>query len=305
MQTIKMLVAFVLLMLSLQSMAGALPAQSLKTGSSNDETSLNFKMKPFTTVKIHGNAQVDIIGGTNKHDVRLIGRRQALHQLEASVQDGVLTIQQSEDVPTTSPVLVVIRMRTLSHLQYQGNGRLQATGIQGNNVTMDIDTNTLVDIKGHFDLQQLTSRGNGAVRIQGLSSDALNIVQEGAGNVSLSGVAKLNRLDYDGQGSVSLYWVDSAKLLIHGRGTGLIRLGGVAKQTQAILAGAVHLDARYLRSQHMYIDTKDSSRADIWVDKSINTIAKGTSNIYYYHEPDFQTAYMADMGAVLKMGELP
>lgn len=117
----------------------------------------------------------------------------------------------------------------------------------------------------------------------------------------LTGVMNLKTLRFSGAGWLNMYWLDSPYLSVLGNDMAYAQLAGVAGTVEAHLYDNSHLDARFLRADKGFIITNQRANADVWVKESLNSYAKGRSNIYYYRDAEHNSPYMSENGAVMSM----
>ncbi len=152
------------------------------------------------------------------------------------------------------------------------------------------------------ELQSLTLNGTTSVMGDPIYSQWLNIDSEGQSHIILRGLLNVNKLIIHGASDVSLRWVKSHHLVVRGYDSSEIFVAGTADILDAKLVDDSHLDARYLRSHTVLVETEDSATANVLPLNSLNAFASGNSNIYYYKTPNYQLADTEFMGNVLQLG---
>lgn len=152
------------------------------------------------------------------------------------------------------------------------------------------------------ELQTLHLNGTDSVMGDPIYSQWLNIEGEGQSHVILRGLINVNKINIHGASDVSLRWVQSQHLIVRGYDTSEIFLAGTADVLDAKLMDDAHLDARYLRSHTVLVQTEGGAKANVLALNSLNAFASGDSNIYYYKSPRYQLAQTEFMGNVLQLG---
>lgn len=221
-------------------------------------------LKPFNTIDTHGFFDVNITTGKQVYQVEVVGDKAIVEQVVLKVKNRALHISMPPDLNfyDTGPVAVNVEMPTLNHLYYSGTG----------NVTGNIPNNRALTVDAH-----------------------------GSGNVKLLGEICLKRLTQSGSNNVTVYWINSPGLSVNSEGKSEAFLAGKVDQLDVTLYQSAHLNARYLRAERAYINTTKNSVAEVSVTDSLNALASGNSNIYYFRNPRYIAPYMRDNGAVLPM----
>lgn len=262
------------------------------------KASKHANLPPINSIVVKGNFDLEIIGNSTEHDVRIIGDNEDVNKVVAEVADGRLILKGN----TFGNVLAIVRTNNIDKIHYIGSGNITTTDLNHDGLDIEVDTQGDVNITGNkLYLRQLTTLGSGNVKITNIKSQSLVVNSKGSGDVSLDGQANLRQLHYSGDGNLSLYWVDSPFLELNANGDGLIRLAGVVGRLDAEIKGAAQVDAKNLRAKDAFVKTQDTARADVWVSNNLHTLAAGQSNIFYYVDPNFIAPEMQGNGSVLRM----
>ena len=150
-------------------------------------------------------------------------------------------------------------------------------------------------------LEGLTVAGPTNVRGLDIYSNGLMIQSSGTGNILLRGKIQLNRIQQSGDNRINIRWVDSGMLYVNSTGRGSIHLAGVSNVLYARLRGHASLNAQYLRTHDVQVQTKNQSAASVCPTHTLRAFAFDHSNVYYYKYPKNITQYSAQSGNVLQM----
>jgi hypothetical protein len=307
------------------------------TGNSN-YTVMSLKTRPFTTVLIQGNYQVEIIGNAPNSSVEISGDQPDVLNTQISTDNDTRSLSLSEKEPLLNTVTVKITTPVIETLTNNGNGNINAENLngtamvitnhgngklfisgQGNYAHINLTGNGNIEIskgladaasvalsgngnlimQGNYAIKKLMSAGNGNIRIDGLNSRGLELSSQGNGNITLSGFANLEKLSHTGNGNVLFYWVNSDKASIQASGNGLIGLAGQAKYMNAVIDDHVVFDSRYLLANNLDIRTQGNALAKVIAKQQLTAAATDQSQIIYYNKPTSVLKYNSDNGTIL------
>lgn len=164
---------------------------------------------------------------------------------------------------------------------------------------------TTIDITLTNDIHYFSDIGAGKVNATNIGYSGLGVTLGDDVNMTLRGEIHLTSASVGGDSSLHTYWIDNTKLKVHALGNAKVFLAGVAKDLDAVVTGDSVLDAKYLRTYNAHVTTIDNSTAAITVWHAMNVLAKNSSTIYYYRDPEFQAVYLDNAGSVLRMQGLP
>jgi len=269
---------------------------------------------PYNAIKAEGEFDIRITTNSKPHGMLLEGSQAGVDELSYFVEGKTLYITDDsyhhrsrygslEHAPVVPKVTVnlFVGADQLSSIDYTGNGDVTGTGIKSPRLNVAIDGNSTTNLTGDMGLQKVDAFGASAVNITGVKAKFLNVNVGQSSTVRITGVMNLKTLRFSGAGWLNMYWLDSPYLTVLGKDMGYAQLAGVAGTIEAHLYDNSHLDARYLRAEKGYIKTNQRATADMWVKQSLNSVAKGQSNIYYYRAPDHEGPYMRENGAIMSM----
>jgi hypothetical protein len=154
-------------------------------------------------------------------------------------------------------------------------------------------------------LNKLVVNGQANVAGTNLHSDGLNVEAHGSGKIKLIGMINLKSITQTGHNRIYLRWINSNTLSVNSSDEGFIYLGGVAKTIYARLYDHAILNAQYLRTSIVQVQTKNYSSAFVYPVTTLRAFANNNGNIYYYAYPRNMTRYAAQSGNVLQMAWRP
>jgi hypothetical protein len=268
----------------------------------------NLEFPSFSGIYINGPLNVQIISNpcaSPANTVHIEGDPRTVSYVRTHLnRHGILSIRLSSPpyyAKRGSHISVVVHCGYLNYLNVERSCHVTATGLSGT-LSVTANGNGIITLLGHeIDLRCLNVGGRACVFIQGINSALLNIQDASAGNVNLQGFMMLHCLTYSGCGLLRAYWINSSYVRVTGCGTGRISLGGVAGLLEATLSGATHLNARFLRASRAVINTRGISKADVWSETALYTLATDRSNIYSHNNTGNLWYHMRPPGAVLRM----
>lgn len=147
--------------------------------------SKNYPIKSFSSIK--ANTVVDIVyTQSDVVSVRADGAKELMDHLLIKVDDGVLTIENDDELNSKSdvPLVIIISSPTLKSIESYGKGDLCLKG--------EVKTN-------HLDIK---SAGIGRVHALNLQCKKVCVKYEGIGNLKLGGKTKQIEIFSDGFGNV-------------------------------------------------------------------------------------------------------
>lgn len=299
---------------------------------------LSINTKPFTTLNLQGNYQIEIIGNSKHSGVEITGNQADVLNMQIVTDNEAHSLNLSQKQPSLKTVTVKITTPVIQVLNDNSNGNLNAENLNGNamlitnngkgnifitgegnyaKITLNgrgnieiqkglADASTVINhgsgnivMQGNYAVKTLTSTGSGNIRIDGLNSRGLDVNSQGNGSMMLSGFANLKTLKHTGNGNLFFYWVDSDNVTIQASGNGTIGLAGQAQKVNAAITGHVVFDSRYLVTHSLEIKTKGNARAKVTAKQQLTAVAAEQSQIFYYNKPTSLLKYTSDGGVIL------
>ena len=259
---------------------------------------------PFTRVLVDGNIDVNLYTGDHNPRVILHGDSRGLSDVEISVKDGLLHVNEGKGYPHFGRVRADIRTHYLTSVAYRGTGAVVGNNIQSSKLDISLHNTGKTTLQGKIALNKLDVNKSGDTRISGITpSHSCQIKIAGKSHVQLAGVMDVASLYMKDDGWLSLYWVQSNELKIRARDKAFIQMAGITKVLDIELWDNAHFNGRYLRGTRVFAKTHHNAIADISVVKHQHTLARDSSNIYFYNLPNTKADFMVNDGSVLDMRE--
>lgn len=152
-----------------------------------------------------------------------------------------------------------------------------------------------------YRLNKLEAYGRASITAKNVQSDGLYLHADTTRNITLSGKLAVNQIRNYGPSHINLRWVKGKEINIQSY-AGRITLAGRADQVRVKLRNHAILDAQYLRTKHVVVQTKDFSVAKVLPIDSLRAFATDHSNVYFYKTPQHISRYTSRSGNILQMG---
>lgn len=270
----------------------------------NDFITKRWKGVPFNAIYLNGPMDATITTQGTESQASLNTTRKTFHERVGVryVAGGGISIARSNSLwQENTPLKAHFNAPHLNKIYFNGIGNLTLHNFSGP-LCLTVGGKVNVHIDGtDIDLRSLEVTGRSNVTITGIKSCLLDVYSISCGQINLQGEAVLRSLELYGSGNFCLYWVDSPCLNIIANRRQRIFLAGVAQLLQVRLDGCARLNAKQLRAQYGFINTNNRACAEVWVKRSMATLATGCSNIYFYRDPCFLGQYMKPPGLSLRM----
>jgi Putative auto-transporter adhesin, head GIN domain len=304
MKSVWQLLAGIILLLAFNQSAWAHPLYDNQSSLVTED----HELPAFSGIYINGPLNVKIISNpcaVCPPSIHVIADPRTMSYVRTRInRKGILSIRLPSPPyygKRRSRITVIVHCGYLNYLNIERSCRVVATGLSGT-LSVTANGNGNITLLGNeIDLRCLNVGGRACVFIQGINSALLNIQDASAGSVNLQGFMMLHCLTYSGRGLLRAYWINSSYVRVMGCGTGRISLGGVAGLLEATLSNATHLNARFLRASRAVINTRGISKADVWSETALYTLATDRSNIYSHNNSGNLWYHMRPPGAVLRM----
>lgn len=272
----------------------------------NNIISKEFITAPFSSINVSNQINVKIIETRNTPSLCITGDSNSVHHVYAAVRDGILYLSMAPDyqADADSSIIAFVKSCPIHELTTGGSGSVTGDHLTRLS-TVTANGSGSINITGKkLDLQSVNVGQAATVNIIGIDSHRLNVNNSSSGQVNLGGSMVLQNLNYSGNGPINIYWIDSTDVKVTGNGTGKIFLAGTAGLLDTTLSNSTTLDARYLRAKRGFINTRDNARADVWAHCNLNSLATGSSNIYYYNDAGSTNSYITPPADVLRLTHL-
>ncbi len=123
--------------------------------------------------------------------------------------------------------------------------------------------------------------------------------------INISGMMSLRELDINNSTAVNIYRISSPILTVKQSGNSSAFLAGRTTVSNIKMRDASALDARYMSSERLFINTAGTSQAQVHVTQELNALANEWSLIGYYNQPTTLSRYYTGSGSILYLGENP
>jgi hypothetical protein len=156
----------------------------------------------FSGINLHAPVQVIVsIGATPS--ISVSGPADVVPLILTTVSDNVLTIALKDSVIFTKPVKVVITNPSLQAVDISGSGSLNASGISGDSLNLNVSGSGTVVAAGSVKMVNVAIKGSGDVDVRAVQAKALNASVKGSGD--LRGYASTSAIvDVTGSGDVRI-----------------------------------------------------------------------------------------------------
>jgi hypothetical protein len=151
-------------------------------------------------------------------------------------------------------------------------------------------------------LEYLRINHSSLVGLAGIKTPYLIASINDSNTITVQGTMPLRALDVQDSQGVTWYWLNSPLLTLKIKNSGVLLAGNVM-YANVMVQGGSHLDAKYLSTQRLFVQTKDQAVADVRAVEALNALAEDSSNIYYYTQPAVLSRYSRDKGSILYQGD--
>ena len=122
------------------------------------------------------------------------------------------------------------------------------------------------------------------------------------GVITLNGSIQLREATIAGPTQLNLAWVYGNTIDLYEHGTAYMNISGRVNMARIKLHNQSYLNARYLRTNHTWIQTKDYSQAQVIAASSVQAYPEDLSNVYYYKTPVVINRVNNQSGNTLQLG---
>ena len=218
--------------------------------------------------------------------VELVGKKEIVANVETTVSNGKLTIQERSQHwlwSNDSNFKIYVTVEHLDAIEISGSGDL---------TTQNKLTGT------NFDL---TLTGSGDVAAEMELSGELNADVAGSGDINLKGKFQSLKSHVRGSGDIDLAAVvtNSAEFAISGSGE--IKASGKAPIMEASISGSGNLDARDFETDQCKIRVSGSGDAQIYAKTGLDARTSGSGDISYRGNPVKVSTHNSGSGSVSRI----
>lgn len=253
----------------------------------------------FTDVQFDGDLNVIIKRSSKGSSLTLQGDSRDLAFITTKVKDGRVSVDVPDYYLRHGPVLATVYVNKLSRLAFNGNGNIEGKNLRTKSMELQLYINGKVNLSGNLNLREMKITGENKINLKEVSSKKLDIIMNGGSDITMQGVVNLENLKFGGKGKLALHWIDSPDLEVEGHGDVKVYLAGVARYLRAVTRDNSELDARYLRSNKVYVKAFGHSLIRVVSNKELNAFASDHGRINYYQSPRLRAEHMSKNGAIL------
>lgn len=159
------------------------------------------------------------------------------------------------------------------------------------------------DVVVHMNqLNNLRFYGQGTITANHIYSYGLNLSANAIGRIKLNGMINANKIAVSGPTQVSIKWLQGNNISLYAGRHAHLFLAGEIGTMRAQLSGHSFMNARYLRSQHLWLVTRGFAQAQVLPLASLQAYPQDKSNIYYYKTPQLLNSTNQLAGNTLQLG---
>ena len=136
----------------------------------------------FSGIDLRAPVDVTFSIGANT-SVTVSGPADILPLLLTTVKDNVLTIKLTDSVMLRKPVKVAITSPSLLAVSLSGSGSLNASGISGDSLNLDVSGSGSIMASGQVTTVNVSIKGSGGVDVRSIHAKVLNASMKGSGDL--------------------------------------------------------------------------------------------------------------------------
>lgn len=139
----------------------------------------------FTAVRAGGGIKVDITQGTPQ-SVRLAAQANILEILEATVANGVLSIESTDSYSTNRDITATIVVERLDGLELWGGATGDLRGVDAAELELEVSGGAQVTAAGHAHDLRVSASGGGAAHLDDLHVTDADVECSGGAEIELT-----------------------------------------------------------------------------------------------------------------------
>ena len=265
--------------------------------------SKNIPINNFDSLDIQGPINVYIDATLTHPYLQILGNQRRVSAVTCREKNhtlylGTKPIYRSEPGERLT-ILVNTTPAQIKQIRFNSNGSLFGKGLAGS-LSLHAQGEGQINLyTNQLNLKSIYSNGNKNIIFHNLLSTNLEIEAHNSHNIIIQGIISLNKIYSTGNGNLIVYWVNSPYLWINANGKEKISLAGTAKILDVKLSQYTRLNARQLRAQQGFVQTKNHAQAIVNVRNSLSAFAKDKSVIYYSSPINFMNNYTENLGLIL------
>ena len=122
------------------------------------------------------------------------------------------------------------------------------------------------------------------------------------GTITLNGSIQLREATIAGPTQLNLSWVYGNTIELYENDTAYMNISGNVNMARIKMFNQSYLNARYLRTNHTWIQTKNFAQAQVIAANSVQAYPENLSNVYYYKTPVVINRINSQSGNTLQLG---
>jgi hypothetical protein len=173
----------------------------------------------FSSVALSGVGHV-VVKQTGRESLSVRAEDNLLRLLETSVAGGTLSLGTAPgaNIQPTKPIEYVIEVKSLAGLSLTGAGDMEASGVDGDRLTVSIAGAGNITVSGKARVLELSISGAGKYQGEQFQMQKATVKSSGAGNAIVNAGAELD-VNVSGVGSVEYLGSPQVRQTITGVGT--------------------------------------------------------------------------------------
>lgn len=216
-------------------------------------------------VEISGPMQVTVRVG-ERASLRVEGDSNLLPLLRTDATGGALRIRAEGKLRSANPLRVTLTTPHLRKLQANGSGKLDVSGLAGDDLALDLNGSRQATLAGSVARFDVRLNGSGGVQAGALASGATDATVNGSGRLQLGRV----------QGSA---------LALNVRGSGGAYASGTVERLRVRINGSGSADLAELRSRDADLGTNGSGSITAFASDALVAGSNGSGGITVYGNP--------------------
>ena len=259
----------------------------------------NIAKETVTSVSVVGDVDIRLVEDKRSPVVSFEGKEESLKDIEVDHVGSHLNVLRRLDSSSKEKIIVKVNSKDLCKLSFDGSGVIRSNIEYA--LDLDINSDDQVKVKGPIVVNQLRLSGNGKVHFDNIKGGSVDIAATEKIAAIIEGVVSLSQVQCNDEAWVKVFWNDSPFIKVAVTDKAFLQMAGKVNTLDAVANQSSHLNARYLRTDSIYLKTYAVSRADVFVNELQHVAAFDQSNIYTYNTPEFSFAKMISGSSVLDM----
>ncbi|MEW6194803.1 MAG: head GIN domain-containing protein [Bacteroidota bacterium] len=111
---------------------------------------------------------------------------------------------------------------------------------------------------------------------------------------------QLDGIECSGANDIKADGIKSRDFSVELSGAGNIDLYGECEKVHAEISGAGHIDAKHLKSDHVFISVSGAASASVYASKYLDASVSGVGSIEYYGDPKETNTNVSGVGSITR-----